>query len=262
MGVVNVTPDSFSDGGRYLDHDQAVKHAVRLLDQGADVIDIGGESTRPGADPVPVDVELDRVLPVIERVLAVRPDALVSIDTTKAVVAREAVARGAVIINDVSAGRWDPEMPTVVAQSGAGYVIMHARSEPKTMQENVVYADVVGAVELFLQEQLQLWPSRGVCRNRLVLDPGIGFGKLVEHNLELIRAADRLGRLGRPVLWGLSRKSFIGKLTGAPETERLPGTLAAHAWLLAKTSAPQIWRVHDVAETVQFLKLWDALRTG
>ncbi len=259
MGVVNVTPDSFSDGGCFLEPARAVDHAIRLLEEGADLIDVGGESTRPGAEPVRAAVEAARVLPVIERLIEARPEAVISIDTTKGAVAREAVARGAAIINDVSAGRWDREMLGAVLHSDAGYVVMHARAMPKTMQSGVTYGDVVEEVERFLEEQLQQWQERGVERERLVIDPGIGFGKLLEHNLALIRAAERFARLDRPVLWGLSRKSFVGKLTGAVERDRWPGTIAAHGWMLARTASPQIWRVHDVAQTVQFLKVWQAL---
>lgn len=264
MGVVNVTPDSFSDGGRFLDAEVAASHALTLLGQGADLVDIGGESTRPGAAPVGVEEELRRVLPVIERVVRECPEAVISVDTSKGLVAREAVGRGAAIINDVSAGRWDSDMASAVVETGAGYVVMHARSRPQTMQEGVSYADVVEEVEGFLVNQLRLWGERGVAPCRLVVDPGIGFGKLVEHNLALIRAAPRLAELGRPVLWGLSRKSFIGKITGAAEVERLPGTLAAHGWAMAAAGrqALQIWRVHDVAETMQFLKIWQALEQG
>ncbi len=257
MGIVNVTPDSFSDGGRFFDPDRAADHALELVEQGADILDIGGESTRPGSDPVPLDEELRRVLPLVER-LAGRLSVPLSIDTTKAEVARRALAAGAHIINDITALRGDPDMAAVARETGAGVVLMHMVGTPRTMQLDPVYADVVAEVAAFLAERAALAESAGIARERIVLDPGIGFGKTLEQNLELFRRMRELGRLGRPLLIGPSRKAFLGKLLGgAPPDARLEGTLAA---VVASICAgARIVRVHDVAPVARAVAVAQAL---
>src|SRR3954447_6772696 len=223
MGIVNVTPDSFSDGGLFLDAGAAVEHGRRLATEGAAILDIGGESTRPGSDAVPEDEELRRVLPVVEQLAG--GEARVSIDTTKAVVARAALEAGATIVNDVSALRFDPELPAVVADAGADCCLMHMLGEPRTMQDDPRYDDVVSDVKAFLEERLAFAVGQGIAEERVWLDPGIGFGKTVEHNLELLRRLDELAALGRPLVIGTSRKSFLGRLTGREvAAERVAGT--------------------------------------
>ena len=245
MGVVNVTPDSFSDGGEFLDPARAIAHGERLAAEGADILDIGGESTRPGAEPVPADEELRRVLPVVEGLAGV--DAAISIDTTKAEVASAAIAAGATIVNDVSALRFDPELAGIVAGLGAGCCLMHMLGEPRTMQSDPRYDDVVSDVRAFLEERMDFAVSEGIAEDRIWLDTGIGFGKTLEHNLELLRRLDEIAAIGRPVVVGTSRKSFLGKLTGREEKERLPGTTATN--VLALERGGTIFRVHDVAAT-------------
>ena len=250
MGVVNVTPDSFSDGGLFLDAAAAVEHGRRLAGEGAAILDIGGESTRPGADPVPEDEELRRVLPVVEQLAG--GEARISIDTTKPAVARAALAAGATIVNDVSAFRFDPELPGVVAESGAHCCLMHMLGEPRTMQDDPRYDDVVSDVKSFLEERLAVAVDRGIDEERVWLDPGIGFGKTIEHNLELLRRLDEIVAIGRPVVIGTSRKSFLGKLAGGrDETHRLPGTIATN--VLALERGATIFRVHDVAQNADAL---------
>ena len=251
MGVVNVTPDSFSDGGEFLAADAAVVHCRELLDDGADILDIGGESTRPGARPVPADEELRRVLPVIEGAAAM--GGRISIDTTKADVARHAVAAGASIVNDVSAFRFDPELAGVVADAGTECCLMHMLGEPRTMQDDPRYGDVVADVKAFLEERLAFAVAAGIPEERVWLDPGIGFGKTLDHNLEILRRLDEIVAIGRPVVVGTSRKSFLGKLTGRPEKERLPGTIATN--VLALTRGASVFRVHDVAEVAEALRV-------
>lgn len=256
MGIVNVTPDSFFDGGRYTEIPEAVAHALALLDEGATVVDVGGESTRPGALPVPPEVERERVLPVVREILAERPDALVSVDTRRAELAREALAAGACLVNDVSAGA-DPAMLLAVAEAGAGIVLMHMRGEPATMQKDTRYLDVVAEVHGFLAARAAAAEAAGVAPEHIFLDPGIGFGKDVHGNLRLLRAVEDLAALGYPVVVGASRKSFIGALTGAAVAERLPGSLAA---LVRAARVPKaVVRVHDVAATVQFLDVLSAV---
>jgi dihydropteroate synthase len=251
MGVVNVTPDSFSDGGLFLDADAAVEHGLRLVDEGADILDVGGESTRPGAEPVGEDEERQRVLPVIER-LAQEGDARLSIDTTKLAVARAALEAGATLVNDVSAFRFDPGMAALVAETGAGCCLMHMLGEPRTMQQDPRYDDVVSEVKAFLEERLAFAVSEGIDEERVWLDPGIGFGKTVEHNLELLRRLDEIVAIGRPVVVGTSRKSFLGKLAGGKdESERLPGTIATN--VLALERGASVFRVHDVAQNADAL---------
>ena len=252
MGVVNVTPDSFSDGGLFLDADAAVEQGERLASEGAEILDIGGESTRPGADPVPEDEELRRVLPVVERLAAGGTDARISIDTTKSAVARAALDAGATIVNDVSALRFDPGLARVVAESGADCCLMHMLGEPRTMQRDPRYDDVVSEVKAFLEERLAFAVGEGVGEERVWLDPGIGFGKTVEHNLELLRRLDEIVAIGRPVVIGTSRKSFLGKLAGGRgESERIPGTIATN--VLALERGATVFRVHDVAQNADAL---------
>ena len=251
MGVVNVTPDSFSDGGLFLDADAAVRHGLRLVDEGADILDVGGESTRPGAEPVSAEDERQRVLPVVER-LAQDAGARISIDTSKLAVARAALDAGATLVNDVSAFRFDPGMAALVAETGAGCCLMHMLGEPRTMQQDPRYDDVVSDVKAFLEERLALAVSEGIDEERVWLDPGIGFGKTVEHNLELLRRLDEIVALGRPVVVGTSRKSFLGKLAGGRgEGERLPGTIATN--VLALERGAKVFRVHVVAQNVDAL---------
>jgi dihydropteroate synthase len=256
MGVVNVTPDSFSDGGKFLDADAAVAHALNLVVQGAEILDIGGESTRPGAEPVGEAEELGRVLPVIGR-LAGRVNVPISIDTMKPAVARAALAAGASIVNDVAAHRQDILMWQVVAECQAGYVCMHACGAPRTMPENPVYADVVREVSEFFQERLGHLRANGVSIDQVVLDVGIGFGKTLEHNLQLLANLRSFKTMARPLLIGVSRKSFIGKQLGVELNERLPASLACACE--AVESGVQIIRAHDVAETVQAVRMTEAV---
>jgi dihydropteroate synthase len=252
MGIVNVTPDSFSDGGLFLDADAAVAQGRRLADEGAAILDIGGESTRPGADPVHEDEERRRVLPVVERLAADGSDARLSIDTTKSGVARAALEAGATIVNDVSAFRFDPALAGVVADSDADCCLMHMLGEPRTMQQDPRYEDVVSDVRAFLEERLAFAVGEGVAEERVWLDPGIGFGKTVEHNLELLRRLDEIVAIGRPVVIGTSRKSFLGKLAGGrDESDRVPGTIATN--VLALERGATVFRVHDVAPNVDAL---------
>jgi dihydropteroate synthase len=256
MGIVNVTPDSFFDGGRFLDASAAVAHALQLAEQGAEIIDVGGESTRPGALPVAESEELRRVLPVIEQ-LAGRIKVPISIDTVKPGVARAALAAGASIVNDVAANRADSALWRLVAEVRAGYVCMHAQGTPQTMQANPAYTDVAREVREFFAERIRRLNDCGVGRDQIILDPGIGFGKTVEHNLQLLGAARSFTSLERPLLLGVSRKSFIGKLLGAELVARLPGALACTC--LAVAAGVQIIRAHDVAETVQAIRMTEAI---
>jgi len=275
MGIVNVTPDSFSDGGLFLDSCAAIAHGLELVEQGAHILDIGGESTRPGAEPVGVDEELRRVVPVIEGLsdamssIGNRPR--ISIDTSKAQVARAALGAGASLVNDVSALRADPEMAAVVADSGADCCLMHMLGEPRTMQRGVggsSYRDVVDDVKAFLAERLAFAIGEGIAEQRILLDPGIGFGKDVEHNLTLLRRLDEIVALGRPVVVGTSRKSFLGRIAGeiggAPEPaapdERLPGTIATNVMALERGAS--VFRVHDVAPVAAALAVASATLSG
>ncbi|HEY1688559.1 MAG TPA: dihydropteroate synthase [Solirubrobacteraceae bacterium] len=261
MGVLNVTPDSFSDGGRYLEASAAVAHGLELVAEGAAIVDVGGESTRPGAQPVDAEEELRRVLPVIEALSAAASGAEISIDTSKSVVAAAALEAGATFVNDVSALRFDPQLAGVIAGSGASCCLMHMLGEPRTMQREPRYDDVVGEVKAFLEERMSFAVAEGIDERLLLLDPGIGFGKSVAHNLELLRRLDEIVALGRPVVIGTSRKSFIGALIaerrGLPEPppapQRLPGTLATNVLALARGAS--VFRVHDVAPTYDALAL-------
>ena len=257
MGIVNVTPDSFSDGGKFLDHDAAVKHALQLLDDGADILDIGGESTRPYSTAVAADEEVRRVLPVIRAILRERPDAIVSIDTSKVSVAEAAIAAGAEIINDVT-GLADRAMMECVRQSNAGACVMHMQGTPQTMQDNPTYGDVVGDIHNYLAARLSALSSDGIDRDRICADPGIGFGKTHEHNLTLMANCWRFHELGRPLLVGHSRKGFIGKVLGDKEADRTAGTIGA-AIALAEQGV-QIIRVHDVRPVREALLLYNACR--
>jgi len=258
MGIVNVTPDSFSDGGLNFEPEAAIASARRMLAEGAAIIDIGAESTRPGAAAVEVGEELRRVVPVLEEL----PGAPLSIDTSKAEVARRALALGAELVNDVTALRGDPKMVEVVAESGAYLCLMHMRGEPRTMQDEPSYRDVVSEVAAFLEQRLAFATSHGVREDRICLDPGIGFGKTVEHNLALVRRLDVLLALGRPVLLGFSRKRSLGRLLGDPEATR--GTTAASigAALAAFNRGAGIFRVHDVREHVEALTIAAAIEAG
>ena len=256
MGIVNATPDSFSDGGAYFDAEAAVAHGLRLAEQGADILDVGGESTRPGAQAVPVEEELRRVVPVVERL--VRETALpVSIDTSKPEVMRAAVAAGAGMLNDVYGLRRDGALDAA-AELGVPVVLMHMLGEPRSMQEAPGYDDVVGEVHRFLAERIFAAEMAGIARKNIVVDPGFGFGKTTAHNLQLLAQLDRFTELGVPVLAGLSRKRSIGELTGRTEPRaRMAGSVAAH--LVAAQRGALLLRVHDVAETVDALRVWQAV---
>jgi dihydropteroate synthase len=246
MGVVNVTPDSFSDGGRYLDAGAAIGHARQLEAEGASILDVGGESTRPGAAPVPEAEELRRVIPVIEGLISGGSRAQISIDTSKAGVAVRALHAGASLVNDVTALRGDPKMAGVVADAGAECCLMHMLGDPRTMQRDPRYDDVVGDIRAFLEERMAFAVSAGISTERIMLDPGIGFGKTLEHNLELLRRLDELVSIGRPVVIGTSRKSFLGRLTGRDDPDdRVAATVATT--VLAYERGARVFRVHDVA---------------
>src|SRR5215210_2326904 len=264
MGIINVTPDSFSDGGRHLDPDAAVEHGRRLVEEGAAIVDVGGESTRPGAEPVPAAFELERTIPVIERLAAGRDTGSagvrVSIDTTKAEVAAAALGVGARIVNDVSAFRFEPETAGLVAGAGATCVLMHMLGEPRTMQADPRYEDVVSEVKAFLEERLAFAVAEGVPEEHVWLDPGIGFGKTLDHNLELLARLDEIVALGRPLLIGTSRKSFLGRLTRREAGERLPGTIATN--VLALAAGASVFRVHDVGEVADALAVARAALAG
>jgi dihydropteroate synthase len=252
MGIVNVTPDSFSDGGQFLDPEAAVEHGLELAAQGAAVLDVGGASTRPGAEPVPVADELRRAVPVVERLA--QAGQRVSIDTTKQEVAAAALDAGATLVNDVSAFRFAPEIAGLVADAGADCCLVHMRGEPRTMQAEARYGDVVAEVKAFLEERLAVAVDAGIAEERVWVDPGIGFGKTVEHNLELLRRLDEIVAIGRPVVIGTSRKSFLGKLAGGrPADERLPGTIATNVMALERGAS--VFRVHDVAPVADALAI-------
>lgn len=254
MGIVNVTPDSFSDGGLYFDADRAIEHGRALAAAGADLLDIGGESTRPGAEPVDAGEELNRVIPVIEGLAGVAP---ISIDTGKAEVAAAAICAGASMVNDVTALNGDPEMASVCAENGVEVVLMHMLGEPRTMQDDPRYDDVVAEVGDFLLARVEAAASAGISRERIWIDPGIGFGKTVEHNLELLRGTGRFVATGLPVLVGPSRKAFIGRVDGSVEADRVGGTIAA-CLAVADRGAAMV-RVHDVAPVVQAIRVRDRI---
>jgi dihydropteroate synthase len=256
MGVLNVTPDSFSDGGRHLDSSAAIRAGLQMVMDGADILDVGGESTRPGSEPVGADEERERVVPVIKG-LAAEVGVPVSIDTRKHEVAGAAIEHGATIVNDVTAGS-DPNLFGIVAASGAGLCLMHMRGEPRTMQQDTAYGDVAGEVRAYLGARLEAAVEAGVEWNRLAIDPGLGFGKSAEGNYVLMRRVGELLELGRPVVVGPSRKSFIGKVLGTEVDERLEGTAGAVAWLAGQGA--HVVRVHDVREMTRVVRVVDAIR--
>jgi dihydropteroate synthase len=259
MGVLNVTPDSFSDGGEWFDHAAAVARGHELVAQGAEIVDVGGESTRPGAEPVAEAEELERVVPVIAALRSA--GAQLSIDTSKAAVARAALEAGATFVNDVTALRGDPAMAALVAEAGCDVCLMHMLGEPRTMQRDPRYGDVVAEVRAFLEERMAFATAAGVAEERIALDPGIGFGKTLDHNLELIRRLDELVALGRPVVVGTSRKSFLGRITGRDDPhQRVMGTVATN--VLAYERGAEIFRVHDVTATRDALAVAAATLRG
>jgi len=256
MGIVNATPDSFSDGGSYANVDDAVKHAIQMVADGAELVDVGGESTRPGSDVVAPEEEIHRVLPVIRRIVDELPDVPVSIDTRKPAVARAALEGGASIVNDVSAGA-DPAMFGVVGEADAGMVLMHMKGEPKTMQDDPSYYDVVAEVRGFLGDRVEAAVGAGIDLERLCIDPGIGFGKTLEHNLAILHDIRAFHHLGVPVLVGPSRKRFIGTLTDTDVDDRIEGTAGVVAWCAAE--GVDIVRVHDVKEMTRVARVVDAI---
>lgn len=256
MGILNVTPDSFSDGGRYLDVQQAITHAETMVTEGATLIDIGGESSRPGASPVSVDEELARVVPVI-RGLADAVDVLISVDTSKSKVAKHALEAGAHIVNDITALCGDPEMATVVAEMEAGVVLMHMKGTPRTMQRAPEYDDVVTEICSWLKEKTQNAEAQGIAAERIIVDPGIGFGKTTKHNLDILKRLSEFRELKKPLLVGTSRKSFIGNVLEVPITARVEGTAATVCWAIAHGA--DIVRVHDVKANVRAAQMTDAL---
>ncbi len=256
MGVVNVTPDSFSDGGEYLDPVAAIRHGLELVGDGAEILDVGGESTRPGAEPVEEAEELRRVVPVVEGLAG---KATVSVDTSKAAVAAAAIEAGAAIVNDVTALGGDPGMAGLCADRQVGVVLMHMPGNPRTMQDDPTYEDVVDDVKRYLAERVEAAVAAGVDEQRIWLDPGIGFGKTLEHNLELLRRLGELRELGRPLVVGTSRKSFIGKIDGSGVSDRLGGTIASS--VLAAAGGADVLRVHDVSEMAQALRVTAAALT-
>lgn len=260
LGIVNVTPDSFSDGGRHASAEAAVRHGLDLVEQGADLLDVGGESTRPGSAPVSLAEELARVVPVVAG-LAARTTVALSVDTSKAEVARRCLGAGAHIINDVTALTGDPAMPEAVREAAAGVILMHMQGTPATMQINPAYVDVVNDLARFFEERLRAAAAAGIGPERVVLDPGIGFGKTVEHNLTLLARLGEFQRLGRPVCLGVSRKGFLGRVLNRPVDQRLAGSLAAVCFAQAR-GAVQVVRVHDVAATRDAVTLIAALTGG
>jgi dihydropteroate synthase len=257
MGILNVTPDSFSDGGLFQDPEAAVERGLALAADGADIIDVGGESTRPGADEVPVAEEIRRVIPVVAG-LRKRSQALISVDTTKSEVARRAIEAGADIINDVSALRFDPDLAGVIAEARVGLILMHMKGTPRTMQVAPFYEDLLAEVRGFLDSRLQEAVAAGISAESVLLDPGIGFGKRVEHNLTLINRLEVFADLGRPLVLGSSRKSFIGKILNAPPQERLEGTIASAVFGVVRGA--HILRVHDVREVGRAVRIAEAIR--
>ncbi|UCG79477.1 MAG: dihydropteroate synthase [Nitrospirota bacterium] len=260
MGILNITPDSFSDGGTYYDAAMAVEHAISMVENGADIIDVGGESTRPGSDPVSLDEELRRVIPVI-RSLAGELEVPISIDTYKSEVAREAIDAGASIVNDISGLRFDSEMANVVAEHQIPVVIMHIKGTPKNMQKDPIYGNLIDEIRVYLKESINIATEAGVHEDKIIVDPGIGFGKTYEDNLEIIKRLDELKDIGRPILIGPSRKAFIGRILGdLPFSERIEGTAAAIA--VSIINGANIVRVHDVKEMSRVTRVADAIKSG
>jgi len=256
MGIVNVTPDSFSDGGKFINPTDAIKHAIQLVEDGADILDIGAESTRPGAAEISVEEEIDRLLPVISD-LVKAVDVPISVDTSKSKVAQKMLDAGAHIINDISGLQFDPELVDLVAKNDCPVVIMHIQGTPRTMQKNPVYHDVISDIISYFKERVEFARSAGVEDQQIILDPGIGFGKTIEHNFRIIREFQEFRSLGFPLLLGASRKSFIGKTLDVPVDERLEGSLAAA--VIGAWNGASIIRVHDVKETKRALRLTDAV---
>ncbi len=257
MGILNVTPDSFSDGGKYNSVDLAFQQIDKMINGGATIIDIGGESTRPGADPVSTDLELKRVLPVIQKAVQIFPETYFSIDTTKYRVAKEALEHGVHIVNDISGLRSEPRLASLCAEFKAGYVLMHSKGDPKTMQENPVYSELMPEIELFFQKGLKQLEKEGV--ESVMIDPGIGFGKTLDHNVEIIRNLKRFKKFDLPILMGVSRKSMIGQiLNNRPADGRLAGTIAVHYQCLINGAL--ILRVHDVLEAMDSIKIYCELK--
>ncbi len=260
MGILNITPDSFSDGGRFATTDTAVAHGLKMFEEGADIIDIGGESTRPGSDAVSQAEELKRVMPVIER-LAGREGVVLSIDTYKAEVARRALDSGVHIVNDISGLRFDPDMAWVVAESGASVILMHIKGTPKNMQRNPVYGNLIEEIKTYLEESVKVAEDAGIAPEKILIDPGIGFGKSYEDNLEIIARLSEFRELGKAVLIGPSRKAFIGKILGdLPPEDRMEGTAAAVA--ISIMNGADIVRVHDVKAMSRVAKVAHAIRSG
>ena len=258
VGILNVTPDSFSDGGQFFDPEAAAEHAAAMIDEGAGIIDVGGESTRPGSDPVSQEEEVGRVVPVVRRILAARPEALISVDTYRSGVAAAALEAGACLVNDVTALRGDPRMASVAADARCPVILMHMQGEPKTMQREPRYEDVVGEVRDFLARRAEHAVAAGVRPEDVIVDPGVGFGKNLEHNLALLRNLDAIGSLGFPVLIGASRKTFIGTITGVKEaSERVFGTVATT--VLAYEKGATFFRVHDVRANREALATAEAV---
>ncbi len=258
MGILNVTPDSFSDGGRHPSVAAAVAAAAEMADAGASIIDVGGESTRPNSLPVPEAEQVARVVPAIAAIRNARTPVIISVDTTRSAVAAAALAAGATVVNDVSGGRDDPDMLPLVASTGADVILMHMRGTPATMQDNPMYADVLAEVSAFLAERLAAAVAAGIAPDRVLLDPGIGFGKTTDHNLRLMRGLPQIAALGRPVVLGTSRKGFIGRVTGEPVTDRTFGTAATVAWGAANGAA--VVRVHDVRPMARVVAMIRAIR--
>ncbi len=259
MGVLNVTPDSFSDPGEHYEFEEAVEHALQMEEEGADIIDVGGESTRPGADQVPQEVELERVIPVIQKVRD-ESDIPISIDTYKSQVAKEAIKCGATIVNDISACRFDEDMKYVLAEEGASVILMHMQGNPGNMQDNPVYDDVVRDIVSFLEDRIVEVTNAGVPKENIIVDPGIGFGKTLEHNLAIIKRLSEFKVLGQPILLGTSRKSFIGQITGRAVKERLEGTITSN--VIGVINGADLVRVHDVYEVKSALTVAEAILRG
>ena len=259
MGILNVTPDSFSDGGKFLNPKDAIKQALIMAEQGADIIDVGGESTRPGSDSVPLEEELRRVIPVIEE-LVKKTDIPVSIDTCKSEVAARALDSGAEMVNDISALRFDPEMKKIISKYDVPVILMHIKGTPKNMQDNPHYDNVIQEISDYLKESIQMAEDSGIAKDKIIIDPGIGFGKRVRDNLEILRNLNKFTSLGKPILLGLSRKSFIGKVLDLPLDQRLEGSLAATA--VAILNGAKILRVHDVKESKRAAQMVDAILKG
>ncbi|MDP3025695.1 MAG: dihydropteroate synthase [candidate division Zixibacteria bacterium] len=259
MGVLNVTPDSFSDGGRFFKLEEAIKQGLKLAEEGADMIDVGGESTRPGSEPVTIEEELRRVIPVIEE-LTKMIQVPISIDTYKSRVAKEALDSGASMVNDISGLRYDPEMKKVIAKYDVPVVLMHIKGTPKNMQENPHYDNLIEEIKTYLIESIKIAKEAGIDEDKIIIDPGIGFGKTPEDNLKILKNLNEFTELGRPLMVGVSRKSFIGKILNLPTEERLEGSLASMA--AAIMNGANILRVHDVKESKRVAKLVDAILTS